>query len=64
MGKNSGVVVWVAFFFFFCNNINSNVKLMKPLAIQGSDFAVHAIDIAANELIALATPGEGLSASI
>jgi hypothetical protein len=26
---------------------------------QGSDFVAKAIDIAANELIALATPGEG-----
>lgn len=35
---------------------------MKLLGIQGSDFAVHAIAIAANELIALATPGQGLAA--
>lgn len=28
--------------------------------MQGSDFAVNAIDIAVRELIAVATPGEGL----
>lgn len=39
---------------------NFELEVMKPLGIQGSEFATNAIDIAVKELIAVATPGEGL----
>lgn len=48
-------------FFLLCLHGYSGLKLMVlHFSIQGSDFVSKAIDIAVTELIAVATPGEGM----